>query len=77
MIREHGRVSRLIQVCRDLSDPRTRAREFRALVNAGAELRCDDLRCLTRGAAEEVDFTWNGRTARIRVTPIEQWLAYA
>jgi predicted AAA+ superfamily ATPase len=75
VIRERGRVSRLIQVCWDLSDPRTRAREFRALVKAGAELRCDDLLCLSRGAASDEDFTWNGRTARIRVAPIEQWLA--
>ena len=74
MIRERGHVSRLIQVCWDLSDPRTRAREFRSLVKAGAELRCDDLWCLSRGVAQNEDFTWNGCTARIRVAPIEQWL---
>ncbi len=75
VIREHGAVSTLIQVCGDLSDPRVRAREFRALVKAGAELKCDDLWCLSRGAAQDEDFTWNGRTGRIRVVPIEQWLA--
>lgn len=77
VIRERGQTSKLIQVCWDLSDPHTRAREFRALVKAGADLRCDDLVCLSRGVAQDEDFTWNGRTARIVVTPIEQWLARA
>jgi len=74
VVRERGQTSRLIQVCWDLSDPRTRVREFRALVKAGAELRCDDLCCLTRGTAKDEDFTRNEKTARIRVIPIEQWL---
>jgi uncharacterized protein len=74
VVRERGRVVRLIQVCRDLSDPRTRAREFRALVKAGAELRCDELWCLTSGEASEEPFTWNGHTGRIRVASVEQWL---
>lgn len=77
VIREHGHVSQLIQVCWDLSDPRTRAREFRALVKAGAELRCNDLCCLTRGPESEESFTWNGQTAHIRVASIEQWLLTA
>ena len=77
VIRERGRVSKLIQVCWDLSDPRTRTREFRSLVKAGAELRCADLWCLSRGLTQNEDFTWNGQTARIHVTPIEQWLAHA
>lgn len=76
VIRERGRVSRLIQVCWDLSDPHTRAREFRALVKAGAELRCDNLWCLSRSPSHDENFTWNGRTARIRSVLIEQWLAH-
>jgi len=76
VIREQGQTSKLIQVCWDLSDPRTRAREFRALIKASADLRCDDLLCLTRGAAKDEDFTWNGKTTRIKVTPIDQWLAH-
>jgi hypothetical protein len=75
VIRERGRVSNLIQVCWDLSDPHTRTREFRALIKASAELRCDELLCLTRGPVADEDFTWNGRTVHIRVVPIEQWLA--
>jgi predicted AAA+ superfamily ATPase len=75
VIRENGHVSRLVQVCWDLSDPRTRVREFRALLKAGVDLRCDDLWCLTRAEAKEEDFSWNGRSARIRVVPIEHWLS--
>ncbi|HNQ87044.1 MAG TPA: ATP-binding protein [Verrucomicrobiota bacterium] len=77
VLRERGRVTRLIQVCWDLSDPRTRAREFRALVKAGADVRCDDLWCLTRGAGGDEDFTWNGRAHRIRVVPIDEWVGQA
>jgi predicted AAA+ superfamily ATPase len=76
VIRERGQVSKLIQVCWDLSDPRTRGREFRALAKAAADLRCGDLWCLSRSAGKEEDFTWNGRTVRIRVVPIEQWLVH-
>jgi len=74
VVRENGRVSRLIQVCWDLSDPRTRAREFRALVKAGAELRCDDLWCLTRGTDAEEDFIWDQRVTRIHVVSLARWL---
>jgi predicted AAA+ superfamily ATPase len=74
VVRERGRVVKLIQVCWDLSDPKTRAREYRALVKAGVELRCDELWCLTRGAHGEESFTWNGRSVRIRLSPIERWL---
>jgi predicted AAA+ superfamily ATPase len=77
VIRERSRVSSLIQVCWDLSDPHTRAREFRALTKAGAELRRDELLFLTHGPVADEDFTWNGRTVHIRVVPIEQWLAHA
>ena len=77
VIRERGRVSKLIQVCWDLADPRTRAREFRALLKASVDLRCDDLWCLCRETAKDDDFTWNGHTVRIRLVPIEQWLAQA
>lgn len=73
VLRKRGRVARLIQVCWDLSDPRTRAREFRALGKVAADLCCDDLWCLTRGAGGDEDFTWNGRTHRIRVVSIDKW----
>lgn len=77
VVRKRGRVEKLIQVCWDLTDPRTRSREFRALVKAGAELRCDDLCCLTRGESFEENFSWNGHAARIHVVPLVQWLLEA
>lgn len=77
VIRKQGRVAKLIQVCWDLSDPRTRTREFRALAKAGAELRCEELWCLSRGAAGDADFRWGGRTVRVRVASLAGWLAQA
>ncbi|HNQ88901.1 MAG TPA: DUF4143 domain-containing protein [Verrucomicrobiota bacterium] len=75
VVRERGRVARLIQVCWDLSDPRTPAREFRAPVKAAAGLRCDAPWCLTRGAGGDEDFTWQERTHRSRVVAIDEWAA--
>jgi predicted AAA+ superfamily ATPase len=74
VIREHGRVSSLIQVCWDLSDPRTKGREFRALLKAGADLRCNNLLCLTRGMTGTEAFSWDGQSIRVRMLPIEEWL---
>ncbi len=74
VIKERGKISQLIQVCVDLSDPHTRTREFRALVKASEELRCNELICLTRGQNAVEDFTWNGTTVQIRVISMEDWL---
>jgi predicted AAA+ superfamily ATPase len=74
VVRERGRVARLIQVCWDLSDPTTRGRELRALTKASSELRCRDLWCLTATENTSVTFTWGGKKSRIRIAPLHRWL---
>jgi predicted AAA+ superfamily ATPase len=45
---EDGAVRGLIQVCHDVSDERTRDREFQALLAGAGELECKDLLLITR-----------------------------
>jgi len=71
MIRE---VTRLIQVCRDMSDPKTRHREIRALLKAGAELKCRDLLILTEDTQKEEAAEWFGFKWEIRYLPMWKWL---
>ena len=75
VVRRAGRISQLIQVCWDLTEPATRSRELRALVKAGEELRCTELWCLANVAEGTETFEWGHQRAAIRMMPIERWLA--
>lgn len=74
VVRRDGRFLALIQVCWSLDDPRTRAREFRALAKAAVALRCDRLVCLCPGRSETTDFPWQGRHHSIQIEALESWL---
>ena len=66
VVRERGKISRLIQVCWRIDSPTTRSREYRALVKAGNELRCNNLLCLTADEEGRDSFSWNGVSGNIR-----------
>ena len=74
VVREGLKVTSLIQVCRDLSDPKTLNREVRVLLKAGAELQCRDLLVLTSGDEREENAEWFGTKGRIRFVPMLRWL---
>jgi len=65
VVRERGKISRLIQVCWRMDSPATRSREYRALVKAGKELCCENLLCLTADEEGCDDFSWNGVSGKI------------
>lgn len=69
------RVHQLIQVCRNLGDPRTKDREVRSLLKASKELRCRDLLVLTESADFEEDASWFGLRGRVRFVPLWRWLS--
>ena len=48
IIKEGARVHKLIQVCCDIKDPKTKERELRALMIASDELSCNDLLMITK-----------------------------
>ena len=67
--RDGNRIESLIQVCYDLSSPRTEKREVDSLVECAGELRCDRLVIVTWG--EERVIERDGY--RIEVVPVRKW----
>lgn len=67
--RDGNRIESLIQVCYDLSSPRTEKREVDSLVECAGELRCDRLVIVTWG--EERVIEKDGY--RIEVVPVRKW----
>lgn len=70
VVRQGGATSELIQVCYDVSDPKTRKREISGLLHAAEALACEILLILTWD--EEGEFTAQGRT--VRLLPAWKWL---
>ena len=75
VVREGLDVTELIQVCRDVSDPKTLNREVRALLKAGSELKCANLMILTAGEGREEQAEWFGMKGTVRYVPLTDWLA--
>ncbi len=75
VVKDELRVTQLIQVCWDMTAPETRAREIRALLQAGRDLACDRLLVLTADADSEQDVEWYGMRGRIRMLPVWRWLS--
>ena len=74
VVKEGLRVSRLMQVCSDVSNPQTIKREMRALVKASQELKCDDLLLLNDRVDRTETFKWQDAERQIRLMPLWQWL---
>ena len=75
VVKEGPRVTRLIQVCADVSNERTLKREMRSLLLASQELRCDDLLLLNERADRVETISWHGIEKRVRLLPLWQWLS--
>lgn len=69
VLRRGAMIERLVQVCYDLSNPRTAEREMDALVESAEELHCMNLQIIT--FAETRTITHKGYT--IQVIPISHW----
>lgn len=74
VVKEGPRVARLIQVCADISNPKTLSRELRALIRASQELQCDELWLLNDREDRTETVQWQGVERRIRLLPLWQWL---
>ena len=70
VIKEGADVARLIQVCYDIDDPKTKERELKSLVRAAGELDCSDLLVITWDWEGEEEF----KGCDIRFVPLWQWL---
>ena len=69
-IKEGADVARLIQVCHDIDNPKTKARELKSLVLAAGELDCRDLLVITWDREGEEEF----KGCDIRFVPLWKWL---
>ena len=74
VVKEGLQVSRLIQVCSDISNPKTLKREMRALIKASQELHCDELLLLNDCVDRTETFQWQDTERQIRLMPLWQWL---
>lgn len=74
VIKKDNKVIRLVQVCWNISDTRTREREVRALLSCSDELKCDDLLILTDDVDKCEQASWFGKTGKIRFQPLQKWL---
>ncbi len=70
VIKEGADVARLIQVCHDIDNPKTKARELKSLVLAAGELDCRDLLVITWDWEGEEEF----KGCDIRFVPLWRWL---
>ena len=62
--RKGAKIEQLIQVCYDRTAEKTRKRELEALVEASAELGCDNLLVVTN--SQEEDIEWMNKKIAIR-----------
>ena len=70
VLRKAGETSHLLQVCYDVSDPKTRKREMSGLLKAAVEYSCATLMILTWD--EEETITIDGKN--IVIVPCWKWL---
>jgi len=70
VVKEGKEVEKLIQVCYDISTPKTREREKKSLGKASEALECENLKILTWDEQEELEV--DGK--EIEVMPVWRWL---
>ncbi|MEI7857791.1 MAG: DUF4143 domain-containing protein [Methanomicrobiales archaeon] len=74
VVQQEHRITALIQVCADMSDEKTRAREIRALLKASRELHCANLLILSEREEKTEESEWFGMKGTIRYVPLWKWL---
>ncbi len=74
VVQEGHSIRRILQVCLDTSDPKTRQREVRGLCKASRELGCRDLVLLTENEEGQSSESWEGAAYPVRSMPIWKWL---
>jgi len=76
VVKDGPQVTQLIQVCTDISNPKTLKREMRALIKASQALRCEELLLLNDRVDRTEMFRWQDVERPIRLMPLWQWLKF-
>lgn len=74
VVKQGLKVERLIQVCYDAGEIKTKEREVKALLKAGEELKCKNLFILTDDYEAEETKSWFGIKGIIKFIPLWKWL---
>jgi len=70
VVKEGLKIKKLIQVCYDITDIKTKKREIRALVKASEELKCNNLLIIT----EDKEGEEKVKGKKIKYIPLWKWL---
>jgi uncharacterized protein len=70
LVKDGLQVSEMIQVCYDLSNPKTKKRELSALLHASAELKCKQLKVITW----DMDTILHEKGHEIEILPAVKWI---
>jgi len=70
VVKDDTSIKELIQVCWDISKPNTKERELKALIKAGKELKCRNLKVITWDYEGREEF----KNKRIEFIPLWRWL---
>jgi len=74
VVQQELKITQLIQVCYNLSDPKVKDREIRSLLKAGAELQCYRLIVITNDYEITEKHSWFGNSGEIEFIPLWKWL---
>ncbi len=74
VVKKGLKVHKLIQVCYNINNLKTKQREIRALLSASKELKCKNLLVITRDKEGEESFEWFGIKRKIKFVPLWKWL---
>lgn len=74
VVKQGLEITRLIQVCYDVTDEKTRSREVRALLHGVKDLGCKNLTIITADYEKEEMVEWYGIKGRVEFIPLWKWL---
>ncbi len=74
VLKEGTEITRLIQVCYNLNDIKTREREEKSLIKASQELKCDNLLIINEDYEGEEEKQWFGASGKIKYLPLWKYL---
>ena len=74
IIKENTKITALIQVCYDVSNPDTKKREIRALLKASKDLKCNNLLVINKDYSGEETLEWFGIKRKIKFISLWKWL---
>jgi len=73
VVQENRQITKLIQVCYAISEPKVKEREIRSLLKASAELKCDRLLVITNDYEQTEKHSWFGFEGEIEFIPLWKW----